>query len=68
MVLAMALWNSNQIDDARAAFAKGIDIEQTKLPRLDTDLGNDGVDWIIAHALMKEAKALIEGQSATVKE
>jgi len=51
-------------DESRAALAKGVEIERAKAPRSDaTDLGGDWGDWIIAHALMKEAKALIDGES-----
>jgi serine/threonine protein kinase/tetratricopeptide (TPR) repeat protein len=60
MVLAMAQYRSKQIDRARATFAKGVEIAETKLPRLDSgDLGYDWLDWIVAHALLREAKALI---------
>jgi TolA-binding protein len=67
MVLAMAQQQLKQHDEARAAFAKGIEIKEAKLPKLDSgDLGTGWYwrDWIIAHALMNEAKALIEGQPA----
>jgi WD40 repeat protein/tetratricopeptide (TPR) repeat protein len=65
MVLAMAHFQMNQAEEAHAALAKGVEIEQG-LPRLDGgDLGDDWVDWIIAHALLREAKALIEGGSKT---
>ena len=42
---------------------KGIQIEQAQLPKLDNgDLGPGWYwrDWIIAHELMREAKAMIE--------
>jgi len=66
MVLAMAQHQLKQHDDARAAFAKGIEIAEAKLPKFESgDLGTEWYwrDWIIAHALMKEATALIEGQA-----
>ena len=51
-----------QTDEARAALAKGVEIERTKLPKLESgNLGDHMVDWITAHALMREAQALIEG-------
>jgi len=32
------------------------------LPKLESgDLGDGWLDWIIAHALMREAQAMIEG-------
>src|SRR5678815_5459159 len=68
MVLAMAQLQLKQHDEARAAFSKGIEIEEAKLPKLDSGyLGTEWYwrDWIIAHALMNEARALIEGQPPT---
>ena len=63
-VLAMSRSQSNQVEQARAALAKGTEIEQ-QLPKLDSgDIADGWVDWIIAHALMREAKALIEAQPA----
>jgi hypothetical protein len=64
MVLAMAQHRSKQADEANAALARGVDIAESKLPKLDSgDLGDGWIDWIIAHALIREAKALIEGQA-----
>src|SRR5262249_45932449 len=60
MVLAMAQYQSRQIDNARSALARGIDAE-AKLPKLDSGDLRDWPNWVIAHALMGEAKALIEG-------
>ena len=69
MVLAMAHYQLKQTDEARAAFASGGEIERTKLPKLESgDIGGMWLDWIIAHALMREAKALIEGSSETKAE
>jgi hypothetical protein len=46
---------------------RGAEIEQ-KLPKLESgDIGEGWVDWIIAHALMSEAKALIGGQHPTAE-
>ncbi|MGA3182532.1 MAG: serine/threonine-protein kinase [Verrucomicrobiota bacterium] len=67
MVLAMAQYQSKQPDQARAALAKGLAIAETKQPKLETgDLGGAWKDWIIAQALVNEAKALIQGPSAPV--
>jgi WD40 repeat protein/serine/threonine protein kinase/class 3 adenylate cyclase/tetratricopeptide (TPR) repeat protein len=61
LLLAMAQQKLNHPDEARAALARGADIIETKLPKLESgDLGEDWGDWIISHALMHEAKALIE--------
>ena len=66
MVLAMAQCPWKRNDEARAALAKGVEIERTKLPKLESgDLGGDWLHWIIAHALMREAQALIEGSPET---
>jgi tetratricopeptide (TPR) repeat protein len=63
MVLAMCRHQLNQPKEARAALAKGNEIANVNLPRIER--GNVGVhwfDWITAHALQREAIALIEGQ------
>ena len=66
MVLAMAHYQLKQTNEARAAFAIGAEIERTKLPRLESgDLGGGWPDWIIARALMREAKEMIEGGAET---
>ena len=68
-VLAMAHYQLRQLDEARSALAKGFDTAQTKLPKVESgDLGEDWWNWIIAQALLKEARALIEGPSAPVAE
>ena len=67
MVLAMAHYQLNHAEEAHAALAKGIAIVETKLPQLETgDIGDYWVDWIIARALMNEAKALVEGKPAQI--
>ncbi len=59
MVLAMSQHQLRQFAQARASLAYGAEIEQ-KLPKLESgDLGEHWMDWIIAHALMREAKAMI---------
>ncbi|MBI3850935.1 MAG: serine/threonine protein kinase [Verrucomicrobia bacterium] len=69
LVLAMAQYRSKQADQAGATLAKGVEIAARRLPRLDSgDLGGDWDDWIITHALMREAKALIQRPPATPKE
>jgi tetratricopeptide (TPR) repeat protein len=66
MVLAMAQYQLNEYEEARAAFAKGREIEQAKLPKFDgRDIGS-GWYWrdpVVARCLMDEAQALIEGRS-----
>ena len=69
MVLAMAQYRSEQTDEARIALAKGVEIAEKRLPQLDSgDLGEGWLDWIIAHALMREAKALIQLPPGTSNE
>jgi hypothetical protein len=66
MVLAMSKQQLGEVNEASAALAKGLEIAETKLPKLENgDLGDNWGDWIIARALMTETKALIEGPSAT---
>lgn len=64
-VLAMAQHQLKQPEQARATLAKGVEIILRKLPKLESgDLGVDWGDWVIAYALAREAKALIEDQTA----
>jgi len=64
MVLAMAQCQLKRSEEARSSLAKGVEIIDTKLPKLESgDIGADWENWIIAHALLKEAKELIEGQT-----
>jgi hypothetical protein len=64
IVLAMSQHRLGQIEQARASLAKGAEIEQA-LPKLESgNLGGGWIDWIIAHALMSEAEAMINSQPA----
>jgi predicted metal-dependent hydrolase len=68
MVMAMAKWRLKRPDEARAALAKGDEIIETKLPKIEKgDLGEGWENWIIAHVLAKEAKELIEGTSTSTQ-
>jgi eukaryotic-like serine/threonine-protein kinase len=68
-VQAMAYHQLNQPDKARAALAKGSELATTKLAKIeDGDLGGGWQDVIIAQVLLREAKALIEGQPVAAKE
>jgi len=63
-VLAMAQYQLQQSEAARASFAKGMTIFETQLPKLESgDLGGDWRDWIIARTLLAEARVLIQGAS-----
>ena len=64
MLLAMADYQLHRPDQARASLASGLEIVDKKLPKLeDGSLGEYWADWIFAHVLMREAKALIEGDA-----
>jgi len=53
-------------EEARAALARLEKGVQETLPAPGSrDLGFDWKDWIIAHALLDEARSLIEGPSST---
>jgi serine/threonine protein kinase len=60
-VIAMAKYQLKQIAGAHAAFAKFIELTETKLPKLsDGDLDGGWRDWIVLQALLAEAKTLIK--------
>jgi hypothetical protein len=62
----MALHRLNQAGEARMTLSEASEFAGTKLPRLDSgDLGEDWQNWIIAHALLREAKGLIDGPGTT---
>jgi tetratricopeptide (TPR) repeat protein len=68
LVLAMARQQLNQASEARTAWDKGVEIVNTKLPKLESGgIGDTWFDWIIVQRLMGEAKALIEGDAAATK-
>jgi WD40 repeat protein/tetratricopeptide (TPR) repeat protein len=61
LVLAMAQYRSGKLQESRAALDNAVKIIDTKLPKLESgDIGDTWSDWIIAHALLKEAKELIK--------
>jgi eukaryotic-like serine/threonine-protein kinase len=63
MVLAMAQHQLGQRDEAGKTLATGTDLASKELPKLDSgDLGAYGEDCIIADALMREARALVESK------
>jgi thiol-disulfide isomerase/thioredoxin len=67
-VLAMAQHQLRQSAEADAALARGREIVQTKLPKLDGgDLGSAWHDVLMANILMREAKETIEGLPATAQ-
>jgi serine/threonine protein kinase len=63
-VLAMALFQLGNAEEARTALAELKSVVEKKLPAPESqDLGSDWRDWIIAYALLDETTNLIEGQS-----
>jgi tetratricopeptide (TPR) repeat protein len=63
LVLAMAQQQLQRPKEARSALAESVKIVDTQMPKPGSgDLGTgDWQDWIITHALLREARALIEG-------
>ena len=60
LVKAMACSQSGQPEAARAALDEGAALVEEQLPPPESgDMGRDWPDWIIAHILLSEAKALI---------
>jgi tetratricopeptide (TPR) repeat protein len=61
IVLAMAKHQLNQTDEAKTALATAAAIIQNEMPQVEGgDLTDGWRDWLVAHALMREAKALIQ--------
>jgi serine/threonine protein kinase len=64
MVLAMVQYRVNQLDDARETLTNGIELAQRRVPGPDGPIPeNRWNDWIFMHALIGEAKALIEPEA-----
>ena len=62
MLLAMANYQLHQLEEGRAALRRGLEIADKKLPKLEiSDLGECWDEWVFAHVLTREARALIEG-------
>jgi serine/threonine protein kinase/Flp pilus assembly protein TadD len=69
MTLAMAQHQLNQTEQARATLAKGLELAEARFPKPGkTGLDEQWHDWIIAHVLMREAKASIEDKSGQTRE
>jgi serine/threonine protein kinase len=66
-ILAMSEYRLNQVADASADLARCEQVVREQTPRFGGVLGYDWRDWIIVHALLTEARALIEGQAAPSK-
>jgi eukaryotic-like serine/threonine-protein kinase len=68
LVLAMAHHQLNQFDEARASFAQGMAVIETRPKPGSGGLGVDWNDWIVVHVLQREAAALIEKQDPATSE
>jgi hypothetical protein len=59
-IMAMAQFKVGRTDDARAALASAVKVARESMPQLESgDLGGEWRDWIISHALLKEAADLL---------
>jgi eukaryotic-like serine/threonine-protein kinase len=69
MVLAMAQHQLKQTEEARASLTWGMEIVETKMLKLEGgNLGDNWDDWVFAHVLLDEAKALMQLPDPTPKE
>src|SRR6266542_189590 len=69
MTLAMAQHQLKQAEEARVTLAKGLELAEQRFPKAGKiGLDEQWYDWIIAQVLMREAKALIEGNSGQTQE
>jgi hypothetical protein len=60
--IAMANWRMDARDQASDALKKASECAETKLPRFESgNIGSTWRDWIVAHALLDEARALMGG-------
>jgi serine/threonine protein kinase len=62
-ILAMSEYHLHQVAASRADLARCEQVVQDQMPRFGDVLGYDWRDWIIAHALLAEARNLIQGQT-----
>jgi hypothetical protein len=59
----MIEFRMNHPEDARAVLGKAVQIEQTHLTKIENSKTDDAwLESIFARTLLKEAKALIEGE------
>jgi eukaryotic-like serine/threonine-protein kinase len=65
MVLAMAQHQLRKTDQARTTFAAGLETVETRFPKSGKGLDEQWNDWVIAHALLREAKSLLQPDSPT---
>jgi tetratricopeptide (TPR) repeat protein len=62
-IQAMVQCSLKQTDAARATLAKCVEVVDKELPNVKkTELGPNWRDWVIVHALLREAKSMIEDE------
>jgi len=62
-VLAMARYRLHESDQARSALAQGAQLAETRLPKFEKGERTEWwVDWVFAHALLREARSLSEAE------
>jgi serine/threonine protein kinase/tetratricopeptide (TPR) repeat protein len=60
-ISAMAQAGLGQTNAATAALAQGVEIVETRLPRIESGpLGDGWIEWLIAYALRREARGVFE--------
>jgi eukaryotic-like serine/threonine-protein kinase len=64
-ILAMSDYRLGQTNDARSMLAQCALLIEKQIPTLGHDLGPDWRDWIVLHALLKEAEELINAPSTS---
>jgi eukaryotic-like serine/threonine-protein kinase len=68
MVLAMAEHQLRKSDQAHATLAAGLEVADTRFPKAGKgSLDDQWNDWVIAHALIREAKSLLQPDSTAAK-
>jgi tetratricopeptide (TPR) repeat protein len=69
-LMAMADYKLGRVDEALAALAKAAEIADTQLPNIQSRwVGHGWGDLLIGHALLREARELIEGEpNGTVRQ
>ncbi|HKR32657.1 MAG TPA: serine/threonine-protein kinase, partial [Terriglobales bacterium] len=64
-VIAMSQFNLKQADEARVTLAACNKMFEEKIPKAGEEPGDEWRDWIVAQALLSEAKRMIEGESSS---
>jgi tetratricopeptide (TPR) repeat protein len=65
-LLALANYQLGHVGEAQSALAKANELADTKVPKLEGgDIGDMWADWLLGHALLREARGLIGGQTTS---